>query len=102
MVARLARRIGLLCLMAAWLLACLASAQAGDRFIQQFLCYQSHGPRLMPGDEAKLARYALLDVSRFRYNEINGDTYGAVRALNSDIGIFIYQQGPDVWRGWSS
>ncbi len=75
-----------------------ARAPSGKKFIQTFLIYQAKGPTLRPGDEHKLAKYDILYFGRFRYNEVNGDTWGAVRALNPNVLIYLYQQGPDVWR----
>jgi len=68
------------------------------KFIRTFLIYQSKGPALQSGDERKLAKYDILYFGRFRYDQINGDTWGAVRALNPDVQIYLYQQGPDVWQ----
>jgi len=78
--------------------AATASRPAKHKFIRTFLLYQSHGPTLTAGDVEKLAKFDILCLSRFRYNEIGGDTYAAVRKLNPDIQIYIYQHGPDVWQ----
>jgi len=85
-------------------LAIGARAQSGPttrsspgKFIQTFLVYQSGGPKLTPADAAKLARFDILCLGRFRYVQINGNTYRAVRKLNPDIQIYLYQHGPDCW-----
>ncbi len=70
---------------------------ARRKFIQTFLAYQSGGAKLVPGDAQKLAKFDILNFGRFRHGEINGDTYAAVRAINPDVQIYIYQHGPDVW-----
>jgi len=73
------------------------SPRSDANFIQTFLIYQAKGPTLVSGDEKVLSKYDILYFGRFRYDQIDGDTWGKVRALNPDIKIYLYQQGPDVW-----
>ncbi len=75
-----------------------ASAGGGaGKSIQVMNIYQYPGAALVPGDAAKLARYYMFYFNRHRYYQISPNTYDAVRAINPDILIFNYQQGPDTW-----
>jgi hypothetical protein len=80
-------------------LAATGSLQASGagKSIHPFITYQSPGPYLQAGDAAKLARYDLFSFNRHRYYQIQPNTYAAVRALNPDVIIYNYQQGPDTW-----
>jgi chitodextrinase len=76
--------------------ALAAPAVAGSsKFIPTFLVYYGGGPKLVAGDEHKLARYDLIDIDRYRYNQIGADTWGAIKAHNPDVQIFLYQMGPE-------
>jgi chitodextrinase len=90
-----ALRAGALALLlcAAWPLA----AQTGSgKSIQTFLVYYGGGPGLIASDAQKLAKFDLLDIDRFRYNELAPSTWAAVKALNPNIGIYLYELGPET------
>ncbi|MCK4283476.1 MAG: hypothetical protein KAX44_04095, partial [Candidatus Brocadiae bacterium] len=75
-------------------------AQAGGgaaKCMQIYVHYQMPAAHLVPGDEIKLARYDMFSFNRHRYYQLQPDTYSLVRALNPDIIIYNYQQGPDTW-----
>ncbi|HEU4643994.1 MAG TPA: putative glycoside hydrolase, partial [Burkholderiales bacterium] len=77
--------------------ALAAPAVAGSsKFIPTFLVYYGGGPKLVAGDEHKLARYDLIDIDRYRYNQIGADTWSAVKALNPGVQIYLYQMGPEA------
>jgi chitodextrinase len=77
--------------------ALAAPAVAGSsKFIPTFLVYYGGGPKLVAGDEQKLAKYDLIDIDRFRYNQIGANTWSAVKALNSGVQIYLYQMGPEA------
>ena len=38
------------------------------------------------------AKYDMLDCNRFTYDDINGNTWAALKAINPNIEIFLYQQ----------
>ncbi len=65
--------------------------------MQIFQIYQSPGPTLTNADAAKLARYDIFSFNRNRYYQMSPNTYDAVKAINPDVIIFNYQQGPDTW-----
>jgi chitodextrinase len=76
--------------------ALAAPAAAGSsKFIPTFLVYYGGGPTLVAGDEQRLAKFDLIDIDRFRYGQIGGDTWGAVKALNPGVQIYLYEMGPE-------
>jgi len=94
------RRGSLLAVVAFLLAEGVPFAEAGGgagKSIQTFLTYQNPGPDLQQSDAAKLARYDIFSFNRRRYYAMTPDTYTAVRAINPEILIFNYQQGPDTW-----
>jgi len=72
-----------------------AQTTAQGKTIQTFLVYYGGGPRLVATDAQKLAKFDLLDVDRFRYNQLAPNTWSAVRALNPKIEIYLYEMGPE-------
>jgi chitodextrinase len=60
-----------------------------------FLVYYGGGPPLAASDAARLAKFDLLDIDRFRYNSIAPTTWSAIKSLNPNIGIFLYEDGPE-------
>jgi chitodextrinase len=76
--------------------ALAAPAAAGSsKFIPTFLVYYGGGPTLTAADAPRLARFDLVDIDRFRYAQIGGDTWGAVKALNPGVQIYLYEMGPE-------
>jgi chitodextrinase len=76
--------------------ALAAPADAGStKFIPTFLVYYGGGPTLTAADAAKLAKFDLIDIDRFRYNQIGGNTWQAVKALNPQAQIYLYEMGPE-------
>ena len=79
---------------AAWPLA----ADAGSaKFIPTFLVYYGGGPALTATDAAKLAKFDLIDTDRFRYQDISPNTWAAVKALNPNVQIYLYEIGPEFY-----
>src|SRR5215831_4007322 len=74
-----------------------ASAQTAppNKFIPMFLVYYGGGPALVSSDAAKLAKFGLLDIDRFRYNAISPTTWSAIKAINPNIQIYLYEMGPE-------
>src|SRR5882672_6543513 len=85
---------------AAWPLA--AQTAAPGKTIQTFLLYYGGGPALVASDAAKLAKYDLLDFDRFRYNQIGSNTWAAIKALNPNVRIYLYVDGPDIYNDQDS
>src|SRR5499427_5889644 len=66
-----------------------------NKFIPMFLVYYGGGPALVASDAAKLAKFGLLDIDRFRYNAISPTTWSAIKAINPNIQIYLYEMGPE-------
>ena len=92
-LARSARQ-ALLAIAAGTALAAPPPALAG-KFIQTFLIYYGGGPQLVAGDEQRLAKFDLIDIDRFRYSQIGGATWSAIKAHNPAVQIYLYEMGPE-------
>src|SRR5882762_11726251 len=75
----------------------LTAQAAPSKFLQTFLLYYGGGPTLVASDAARLAKFDLLGFDRFRYNQIGPNTWAAIKALNPDVRIYLYVDGPDVY-----
>src|SRR5213596_203344 len=75
----------------------VAAQTAPSKSIQTFLLYYGGGPTLVASDAARLAKFDLLDFDRFRYNQIGPNTWAAIKAINPNLPIFLYVDGPDVY-----
>jgi chitodextrinase len=73
-----------------------AQTSGSSKFIPTFLVYYGGAPALVAADASKLAKFDLLDIDRFRYNQIAPNTWSAVKALNPNIGIYLYEMGPET------
>src|SRR5262249_46501594 len=72
-----------------------AQTTGSSKFIPMFLVYYGGGPALVASDAAKLAKFDLLDIDRFRYNSISPSTWSAIKALNPNIRIYLYEMGSE-------
>ena len=75
----------------------LAAQTASGKFLQTFLLYYGGGPTLVASDAARLAKFDLLNFDRFRYNQIGPNTWASIKALNPNVSIYLYEDGPDVY-----
>jgi len=75
----------------------LAAQTSSSKSIQTLLLYYGGGPILVASDAARLAKYDLLDFDRFRYNQIGSNTWAAIKALNPNVQIYLYEDGPNVY-----
>ena len=69
------------------------SATGPAKFIPTFLVYYGGGSVLGATNAPKLAKFDLLDLDRFRYNQLGA--WLAVKALNPKIQIYLYEMGPE-------
>ncbi|MEO8165626.1 MAG: hypothetical protein ABI619_09535, partial [Betaproteobacteria bacterium] len=76
--------------------AAATAATGSNKFIPTFLVYYGGGPTLGSADVPKLAKYDLLDIDRFRYNNIGSNTWAAIKAVNPNVQIFLYEMGPEA------
>jgi hypothetical protein len=63
---------------------------SAGKFIQTFLIRYG-GSKLHAGDELLMAKFDLVAVQRFHYDDINGDSWAAVKAINPSTQIYLYQ-----------
>ena len=73
-----------------------AAQTASTKFIPTFLMYYGGGPAFVASDAAKLAKFNLLDTDRFRYNSIGANTWAAIKAINPNVQIYVYEMGAEA------
>ena len=71
-------------------------AAQSTKFIPTFIIYYGGGPKLTPADAAKFAKFDLIDIDRYRYQNIPPNTWAAIKAINPSAEIYLYQMGPEV------
>src|SRR5256885_15021957 len=81
----------------ALLLGAALPVAAQTKSIQTLLLYYGGGPTLVASDAARLAKFDLLDFDRFRYNQIGSNTWATIKALNPNVRIYLYVDGPDIY-----
>ncbi|GAB1452062.1 hypothetical protein MASR2M47_21180 [Draconibacterium sp.] len=52
------------------------------------------GNNLRAGDETVLSKFDIVVLQRFNYDDIRGGTYSAIKKINPNTKIFLYQLGP--------
>ncbi|GAB1452061.1 hypothetical protein MASR2M47_21170 [Draconibacterium sp.] len=70
-----------------------AEGQDGTERIKTFL-FVIQGNNLRTGDETVLSKFDIVVLQRFNYDDIRGGTYSAIKKINPDTKIFLYQLGP--------
>jgi len=63
---------------------------SSGKFIQAFIIRHG-GSSVTAGDEILLAKYDLINVNRFHYDDIGGDTWATIKKINPNAKIFLYQ-----------
>ena len=58
------------------------------KFINHFL-WRIGGNNLQAGDEKKMARFDLIFVKKSHYDNIHGDSWGAIKAINPNAEIYL-------------
>ncbi|MEO8164501.1 MAG: putative glycoside hydrolase [Betaproteobacteria bacterium] len=99
-IARLAGAIrsAAVALLLAAALPIAAQAQSGStKFIPTFLVYYGGGPTFATSDVSKLAKFDLIDTDRFRYRDIGSNTWSAIKAINPNSQIYLYEMGPEFY-----
>src|SRR5258708_2661277 len=76
--------------------AAQAPAPGSSKFIPTFLVYYGGGPSLVASDAARLAKFDLIDMDRFRYADIGPNTWAAVKALNPAVQSYLYEMGGEA------
>jgi len=72
-----------------------AAPNCASKFTPNFLAYYN-GPTLTAADANLLGKFDLLDVARYHYFDINSPgTWAAVKAVNPNIKVYLYEDGPE-------
>lgn len=66
------------------------------KFLQTF-SVRVGGSALSSGNEVLLAKFDKVLLQRFHYDDIRGDTWGAIKADNPNTEIYLYQSGITVF-----
>ena len=74
----------------------LAAQTGSTKFIPAFLVYYGGGPVFVASDAAKLAKFDLIDTDRFRYDSIGANTWAAIKSINPNVQIYLYEMGPEA------
>ena len=74
-------------------LQAVGAATGSTKFIPTFLVYYGGGPTLVAGDAQKLAKFDLLDFDRFRFDQIAPNSWSAIKAINPNVQIYLYELG---------
>src|SRR5712691_10311160 len=86
----------LLLLCAALPLQVAATATGSAKFIPTFTAYYGGGPTLVAADAPILAKFDLIDMDRFRYYEMSPNTWAAIKAINPNSQIYLYEMGSEA------
>jgi hypothetical protein len=62
-----------------------------ESFTKTVLVYYGGGASLTSNDVPWLAKYDLISIDRFRHHNIDGATWSAIKHVNPDIEIYLYQ-----------
>src|SRR6266516_1585482 len=73
-----------------------AQTAGSSKFIQTFLVYYGGGPAFVASDAQKLAKFDLIDTQKFFYNNLAPTTWAAVKALNPNVQIYLYEDGTEA------
>jgi hypothetical protein len=95
-VALRAAASALLLLCAALPLPAAGAATGSTKFIPTFTVYYGAGPPLVAADAAKLAKFDLIDIDRFRYYEMSPNTWTAIKSINPSVQIYLYEMGSEA------
>jgi hypothetical protein len=85
-----------LLLCAALPLQVAATPTGSAKFIPTFAVYYGGGPTLVAADAPLLAKFDLISTDRFRYYEMSPNTWAALKAINPNVQIYLYEEGPDA------
>ena len=73
-----------------------ATATGSTKFIPTFAVYYGGGPTLVATDAPILAKFDLIDIDRFRYYDISPNTWAAIKAINPNSQIYLYEMGSEA------
>jgi hypothetical protein len=73
-----------------------ATATGSTKFIPTFAVYYAGGPALVAADAPLLAKFDLISTDRFRYYEMSPNTWAAIKAINPNVQIYLYEMGSEA------
>jgi len=73
-----------------------AQTAGSSKFIPTLLVYYGGAPALVAADAPTLAKFDLIDIDRFRYNNIGSSTWAAIKAINPNVQIYLYEMGAEA------
>jgi putative glycosyl hydrolase-like family 15 (GHL15) protein len=76
-------------------LQAIGAATGSAKFIPTFLVYYGAGPSLVASDAQSLAKFDLLDLDRFRFGQMAPNTWSAIKSINPNVQIYLYELGPE-------
>ncbi len=76
-------------------LQAIGAATGSNKFIPTFLVYYGAAPALVASDAPSLAKFDLLDFDRFRYAQIAPSAWSAIKSINPNVQIYLYELGPE-------
>src|SRR6266852_3806309 len=85
-----------LVLCAALPLQVAATATGSAKFIPTFALYFGGGPTLVAADAPILAKFDLINMSIYRYYDMSPNTWSAIKAINPNVQIYLYEMGPEA------
>src|SRR5258708_9764503 len=85
-----------LLLCAALPLQVAATATGSARFIPTFALYFGGAPTLIAADAPLLAKFDLFCADRFRYYEMSPNAWAAIKAINPNVQIYLYEMGSEA------
>src|SRR2546423_1832700 len=68
-----------------------AAVTGSSKFIPTLLVYYGGGPMLTAADAPNLAKFDLIDIDRFRYDQVGSNTWASIKALNPNAEIYLYE-----------
>lgn len=76
--------------------AITSKATSSMRFVSSFLIYLGGGDAIKNKDIELLSKFDLIVFDRFRYKNVNNNTWKELKKVNNDIKILLYQNGAEV------
>ncbi len=73
-----------------------ATATGPNKFLPTFTVYYGGGPSLVASEIPTPAKFDLIDLDRFRYQDVAPSTWAAIKADNPAAQIYLYEIGPEV------
>lgn len=67
-----------------------------NKFINTFILYYGGADKLDKKNVRKISNFDLIGIDRFRFHNVNGNTWRSIKKINKRSIIMLYQAGPVV------